>query len=356
MRPRISSRSACEPCGRATCSSFGSSTGWAPEPRPPGQHRAGPVGPRRGLAGARRPGRADRHHDRCWPPRVRHLRGAGRVRRGGRRRSRCPPPARASRCRSSDWEPSVLRDAGVADQHVSQRVVWDMRRGRLPGERAGRRVSSETGSAQEAPRAQSNEDLVRRFVEACRRTRTILPGAGRRGAPDRSAHRRAGPARAVARPRAPARRAGRRRRDAVRLAQAVLAVCAVEWEMFLADRGGGETAAVRGALRAFAELGRALIGARDTGEALDAVIADSPGWEGSRTTARVRSSAAMSQSACRSDVPFGPASAAAFPLPVAAAAMCFARRSAPAPRRASSPGPTAARRRTRTGRRPSARR
>ena len=39
-------------------------------------------------------------------------------------------------------------------------------------------------------------------------------------------------------------------------------------------------AAVRGALRAFAELGRALIGARDTGEALDAVIADSPGWEG----------------------------------------------------------------------------
>ena len=39
-----------------------------------------------------------------------------------------------------------------------------------------------------------------------------------------------------------------------------------------------------------------------------------------------------------------------------AAAMCFARRSAPAPRRASSPGPTAARRRTRTDRRPSARR
>ena len=28
---------------------------------------------------------------------------------------------------------------------------------------------------EEAPRAQSNEDLVRRFVEACRRTRTILP-------------------------------------------------------------------------------------------------------------------------------------------------------------------------------------
>ena len=28
---------------------------------------------------------------------------------------------------------------------------------------------------EEAPQAQSNEDLVRRFVEACRRTRTILP-------------------------------------------------------------------------------------------------------------------------------------------------------------------------------------
>ena len=84
---------------------------------------------------------------------------------------------------------------------------------------------------------------------------------------------------------------------------ATLAVCAVEWEMFLADavvethdrivgrtyregartceaQLGDETAAVRGALRAFAELGRALIGAQDTGEALDAVIADSPGWEG----------------------------------------------------------------------------
>ena len=43
---------------------------------------------------------------------------------------------------------------------------------------------------------------------------------------------------------------------------------------------GDETAAVREALRAFAELGTALIGARDTGEALDAVIADRPGWEG----------------------------------------------------------------------------
>ena len=84
---------------------------------------------------------------------------------------------------------------------------------------------------------------------------------------------------------------------------AIPAVCAVEWEMFLADavvethdrvvgrtyreatraceaQLGDETAAVRESLRAFAELGRALLGARDTGEALDAVIADGPGWEG----------------------------------------------------------------------------
>ena len=44
---------------------------------------------------------------------------------------------------------------------------------------------------------------------------------------------------------------------------AILAVCAVEWEMFLVDA----VAAVREALWAFAELGRALIGARDTDEA-----------------------------------------------------------------------------------------
>ena len=87
---------------------------------------------------------------------------------------------------------------------------------------------------------------------------------------------------------------------------AILAVCAVEWETFLADavvethdrivgrtyreaartcesQLGDETAAVREALRAFAELGGALIGARDTGEALDAVIADGPGWGVSET-------------------------------------------------------------------------
>ena len=43
---------------------------------------------------------------------------------------------------------------------------------------------------------------------------------------------------------------------------------------------GDETAAVREALRASADLGTALIGARETGAALDAVIADRPGWEG----------------------------------------------------------------------------
>ena len=84
---------------------------------------------------------------------------------------------------------------------------------------------------------------------------------------------------------------------------AILAVCAVEWELFLADavvethdrivgrtyrtavrtceaQLGDETAAVREALRSFANLGSALIGARDTGAALDAVIANRPGWEG----------------------------------------------------------------------------
>ena len=43
---------------------------------------------------------------------------------------------------------------------------------------------------------------------------------------------------------------------------------------------GDETAAVREALRAFAELGTALLAAHDACEALDAVIAEGPGWEG----------------------------------------------------------------------------
>ena len=84
---------------------------------------------------------------------------------------------------------------------------------------------------------------------------------------------------------------------------AILAVCAVEWEMFLADavvethdrivgrtyrtavrtceaQLGNETTAVREALRSFADLGSALLGARDAGAALEAVIASRPGWEG----------------------------------------------------------------------------
>ena len=230
---------------------------------------------------------------------------------------------------------------------------------------------------EEAPRAQSNEDLVRRFVEACRHTRTILPAtttiericadalvdAERRieariaervppglrrdleylleetvdagvtrfvwlrqfepGNNSADANRlldRLEHLRRLAIPEGlfhdvPAHRITRLRRqgeryfadglrelpDSRRLA--ILAVCAVEWELFLADavvethdrivgrtyreaartcegQLGDETAAVREALRAFAELGTALIGARDTGEALNAVIADRPGWEG----------------------------------------------------------------------------
>ena len=48
---------------------------------------------------------------------------------------------------------------------------------------------------EEAPRAQSNEDLVRRFVEACRHTRTILPATTtieRISAPTRWSTRNAG--------------------------------------------------------------------------------------------------------------------------------------------------------------------
>ena len=40
-----------------------------PQPHPPGQHRAGPVDPRRGPTGAHRTRCADRHHHRCRPRR-----------------------------------------------------------------------------------------------------------------------------------------------------------------------------------------------------------------------------------------------------------------------------------------------
>ena len=233
------------------------------------------------------------------------------------------------------------------------------------------------GLHEEAPQAQSNEDLVRRFVEACRRTRTILPAtttierlcadalvdAERRieariaervppglrrdlehlleetvdagvtrfvwlrqfepGSNSADANRlldRLEHLRRLAVPEGlfgdiPPHRITRLRRQGERYFAdglrelpdnrrlAILGVCAVEWETFVADavvethdrivgrtyreaartcesQLGDETAAVREALRAFAELGRALIGARDTGEALDAVIADRPGWEG----------------------------------------------------------------------------
>ena len=261
------------------------------------------------------------------------------------------------------------------------------------------------GLHEEAPQAQSNEDLVRRFVEACRRTRTILPAtttierlcadalvdAERRieariaervppglrrdlehlleetvdagvtrfvwlrqfepGSNSADANRlldRLEHLRRLAVPEGlfgdiPPHRITRLRRQGERYFAdglrelpdnrrlAILGVCAVEWETFVADavvethdrivgrtyreaartcesQLGDETAAVREALRAFAELGRALIGARDTGEALDgrgprgaaafaelgraligardtgealdAVIADRPGWGG----------------------------------------------------------------------------
>ena len=230
---------------------------------------------------------------------------------------------------------------------------------------------------EEAEQAQSNEDLARRFVEACRDTRTILPAtttierlcadalvdAERRieariteriplglrrdlehlleetadagvtrfvwlrqfepGNNSADANRlldRLEHVRRLDVPEGlfheiPPHRITRLRRQGERYFAdglrelpdnrrlAILAVCAVEWEMFLADavvethdrvvgrtyreaartcevQLGDETAAVREALRAFAELGRELIGARDAGEALDAVIADGPGWEG----------------------------------------------------------------------------
>ena len=90
---------------------------------------------------------------------------------------------------------------------------------------------------------------------------------------------------------------------------AILAVCAVEWEMFLADavvethdrivgrtyrtavrtceaQLGDETAAVREALRSFAALGNALIGARDAGAALDAVSRTVPDGRASETSSQ----------------------------------------------------------------------
>ena len=230
---------------------------------------------------------------------------------------------------------------------------------------------------EEAEQARSNEDLVRRFVDACRRTRTILPAtttierlcadalveAERRieariaervppglrrdlehlleetadagvtrfvwlrqfepGGNSADANRlldRLEHLRRLDVPEGlfheiPPHRITRLRRQGERYFAdglrelpdnrrlAILAVCAVEWELFLVDavvethdrlvgrtyreaaraceaQLGDETAAVREALRAFADLGTALIGARDTGEALDTVIADGPGWEG----------------------------------------------------------------------------
>ena len=83
---------------------------------------------------------------------------------------------------------------------------------------------------------------------------------------------------------------------------AILAVCALEWRMSLADvvvethdrivgrlyraserlcstRIADEKAAVQDTLKSFAEIGGALIGAQDDGAALEGIIAAVPGWE-----------------------------------------------------------------------------
>ena len=241
--------------------------------------------------------------------------------------------------------------------------------------RAARELNDRLG--EEAPLARSNEDLARRFVDACRQTRTILPATttierlcadalvdAERRIEARIAERvpsglrralehllnetlAAGVTRFVWLRQfepgsnsadanrlldrldhlqrldfpeglfddVPAHRITRLRRQGERYFAdglrelpenrrlAILAVCAVEWEMVLADavvethdrivgrtyraavrtceaQLGDETAAVREALRSFADLGSALINAKDRGTALDAVIANRPGWEG----------------------------------------------------------------------------
>ena len=52
---------------RTTCSVVWKLDSPRPQPRPSGQHRARPIRPRRGSAGTRRPGRADRRHRRRRP-------------------------------------------------------------------------------------------------------------------------------------------------------------------------------------------------------------------------------------------------------------------------------------------------
>lgn len=112
----------------------------------------------------------------------------------------------------------------------------------------------------------------------------------------------------------PAHRVGRLRRQGERYyadgmrdlpenrRTAILAVCALEWRMSLADvvvethdrivgrlyraserlcstRIADEKAAVQDTLKSFAEIGGALIGAQNDGAALDEIIAAGPGWE-----------------------------------------------------------------------------
>ena len=70
-----------------------------PQPHPPGQHRAGPVDPRRGPTGAHRTRCADRHHHRCRPRRWPSSSGADPRTHPGRTHGR----ADATAAGSSRW-------------------------------------------------------------------------------------------------------------------------------------------------------------------------------------------------------------------------------------------------------------
>ena len=123
-----------------------------PHARPPGQHHAGPIDPRRGPAGAHRARRADRHHHRGRPPRVRYLRGAGRVRAGADPRTH---PGRAhGQLRPQKIAPpglQISRSSSPASasgsRSVSQDVSSDVRLSITRKARAWRAGMVTTGAA-----------------------------------------------------------------------------------------------------------------------------------------------------------------------------------------------------------------
>ncbi len=176
-----------------------------------------------------RPGRRARASPRREPPGP--GRGSGRVGRASRRRARRRgfhrPPAQPRRGRA---RPTTRCGPRPRHEHLAElRRLYGFRS--FSGGAARELVER---LRDEAEQAQSNEGLVRRFVEACRDTQTILPATttierlcadalvdAERRIEARIAERV--PPALSARPRASARRDGRRRRDAVRLAQAVRA-------------------------------------------------------------------------------------------------------------------------------------